>query len=110
MTSAAVRLMLALSTATQLGCSSDHDLLAQKPEPPGPDGAAGDGAGDAGFPVNPRDSRPSFDARDPEPPGPWVLTMMNGVIDTGPVRFCFVPVVDGGESPGDDPPLPPAPG
>jgi hypothetical protein len=106
MTSAAVRLTLALAAAAQLGCSSDHDLLAQKPTPPGPDGAT-DGAGDGSFPVGPRDARTPMDAIDPEPPGPWVLTLVNGVVDVaGPVRFCFVPVVDGGEAPGDDPPFP----
>jgi hypothetical protein len=111
MTSAAVRLVLAFAAAAQLGCSNDHDLLAEKPGPPGPDGGAGGGSDiDTGFPVNPRDAHPTFDARDPEPPGPWVLTLMNGVVDVGPARFCFVPVVDGGEAPPDDAPLPGAPG
>jgi hypothetical protein len=48
------------------------------------------------------------DARDPEPPGPWVLTWMNGVVDVGSARFCFVPVTDGGEAPTDDAPFPAA--
>jgi hypothetical protein len=106
MTSAAVRLTLALAAAAGLGCSSDHDLLAEKPTPPGPDGAVADGGGNDSFPVNPRDVRTTFDVVDPEPPGPWVLTLLNGVVDVGPVRFCLVPVVDGGESPGDETPIP----
>jgi hypothetical protein len=110
MTSAAVRLTLALAAAAQLGCSSDHDLLAQKPTPPGPD-AGSDGAGGAdSFPVPPRDAQIPMDAVDPEPPGPWVLTLVNGVVDVGAIRFCFVPMADGGDAPDDALPLPAAPG
>jgi hypothetical protein len=32
--------------------------------------------------------------------------LLNGVVDADGVRFCFVPVVDGGEQPLDEPPLP----
>jgi hypothetical protein len=48
----------------------------------------------------------TVDAVDPEPPGPWALTVVNGVVDVGSVRFCLVPVVDGGEAPGDEAPIP----
>jgi hypothetical protein len=110
MTSVAVRLTLAFAAAAPLACSSDHDLLAEKPTP-GSDGGTSDGAGvDDSFPVNPHDVRMPVDAVDPEPPGPWALTLVNGVVDVGNVRFCFVPVLDGGESPTEAPPLPPAPG
>jgi hypothetical protein len=109
MTSAAVRLTLALAAAALLGCSSDHDLLAQKPGPPALDGAA-DGGGSDSFPVGPRDGHTPMDAVDPEPPGPWVLTLVNGVVDVGSIRFCFVPMADGGDAPDDGPPLPATPG
>jgi hypothetical protein len=95
--------------AALLGCTSDHDLLAQRPGPTS-DGSVSDTGADDFFPPNPRDVQMSVDARDPEPPGPWVLTLVNGVVDASSVRFCFVPVVDGGEAPGDDAPFPAAPG
>jgi hypothetical protein len=105
MTSAALRLACSATLAAVLGCSSDHDFLAQKPGT-GSEGGADDSGGPEGFPVGPRDSSMTIDARDPEPPGPWVLTLMNGVVDSDVVRFCLVPVVDGGEAPSDDAPWP----
>jgi hypothetical protein len=109
MTSVATRIASAIAGGLLLGCTSDHDLLAQRPGPTD-DASISDAPADKSFPPNPRDVTTSSDARDPEPAGPWVLTLMNGVVDTGAVRFCFVPVVDGGEAPTDDPPFPPAPG
>jgi hypothetical protein len=50
----------------------------------------------------------AVDVRDPEPPGPWVLTLMNGVVDSDTVRFCLVPMVDGAEAPADEAPWPAA--
>jgi hypothetical protein len=111
MTSFAARVALGLLCVAPLGCSTDHDLLAQKPDHSTPDGGITDGRSDEdAFPASPRDVQTTLDAQDPEPPGPWVLTLLNGVVDVGPVRFCWVPVVDGGEAPTDDPPLPAAPG
>jgi hypothetical protein len=90
-----------------LGCSSNHDLLAQKPD------AAmsadvqiiyGNAGGSA---TMPRDSGPSsLDSGDPEPPGPWTLTWVNGVVDEEATRVCFVPVIDGHETPPATAPLP----
>jgi len=105
MTSVAWRLTCFAIGAALVGCSSDHDLLAQRPGP-GSDGAIGDGPAQDGFPVGPRDGAPAVDAGDPEPPGPWLLTLMNGVVDVDTARFCFVPIVDGGDVPPDEMPLP----
>jgi hypothetical protein len=48
---------------------------------------------------------PSDGAVDSDP-GPWVLTWVNGVADQAAIRLCFVPVVDGGETPSALPPIP----
>src|SRR5438309_12083718 len=108
MTSMAARFAMASAFAALIGCSSNHDLLAQKPEGPGSDGAANDGP--SPFPDLTPDAPPTVDASDPEPPGPWSLTIVNGVVDMGPVRFCFVPVVDGGDAEPDPSPVPPTSG
>src|SRR5450432_2923492 len=107
----AARLGLVGAWAAILGCSSDHDLLAQKPDT----GAADDGAssnGNAGGSATiPRDTgRPSLDGGDPEPPGPWTLTCVNGVVDEDATRICFVPIIDGVETPPATAPWPSANG
>jgi len=94
------------SWAAGLGCSSDHDLLAQKPDA----GAFDDGGsfyGAGGSATIPRDTdSPNADAGDPEPPGPWTLTWVNGVVDEEATRVCFVPIIDGHEAPAATLPLP----
>jgi hypothetical protein len=93
------------SWAILAGCSTDHDLLAEKP-----DGAMSNDIriiyGSAGGGPGVDASEPSDDGGDPEPPGPWRLTWVNGVVDEESTRVCFVPVVGGQESPPDLPPLP----
>jgi len=109
MTSVAAALGDDFGIAALVGCATNHDLSRQKPRPrfrrrPQRRGGRGDS-----FPVVGRDSSTKFDAGDPEPPGPWSLTLINGVVDVGRVRFCFVPVVSGNEvPPTKGPPVPAA--
>src|SRR5450432_2825168 len=92
-----------------LACSGDHALLAEKPTGPGEDAAPA--MGDEPTPVDgvlePVDASPGLPV-DPEPPGRWALTWLNGVVDQELVRFCFVPITDAGESPLPTPPIPEA--
>jgi len=90
-----------------LGCSSDHSLLAQKPDGATPsDGASIYGTGGDNQTI-PRDSGlSSTDGADPEPPGAWTLTWVNGLVDEESTRVCFVPIVDGREVPPAAPPVP----
>jgi hypothetical protein len=89
MTSVASRLTSLALGAALVGCSSNHDLLAQRPGPDS-DGAVSDSpAGQDGFPVGRRDSATAPDAGDPEPPGPWLLTLMNGVVDVDAAALLF---------------------
>jgi hypothetical protein len=104
---AAARLGLLASWAAIMGCSSDHDLLAQKPDAgTGDDGRStyGNAGGNATIPRE--TGRSNVDAGDPEPPGPWTLTWVNGVVDEEATRVCFVPVIDGHETPPAALPLP----
>src|SRR6185295_8067971 len=101
------RLASLLACWALLGCSSDHDLLAARPEAPRPDsGPEGDDAANDVFPIVPQDGPAKMDVREPEPAGPWVLTLVNGVVDAEAIRFCFSPMVDGGELASDQPPTP----
>jgi hypothetical protein len=97
---------IALST---FSCSGNHDLLTQKP-PPSDSTPAVDAAGSIDRSV--QDSGPTrpdvraADADGATSDGPWVLTWVNGLVDQPAVRFCFVPVVDGGEMSAASPLLP----
>jgi hypothetical protein len=99
-----VRLGVLAAWAILAGCSTDHDLLAQKPDATMSNdiriiyGNTDSNPVDASGPVD--------DGGDPEPPGPWRLTWVNGVVDEESTRVCFVPVVGGQEVPPDLPPLP----
>jgi len=110
MASVAARLALLSACAAVVGCSTNHDLLAQKPDQPGSEGGPGDGAGNETFPVTPRNDASPVDAGDPEPPGPWLLTLVNGLVDLDAARFCFVPLTDGAEQVPEGPPVPEPPG
>ncbi|HEX9296749.1 MAG TPA: hypothetical protein VF881_12980 [Polyangiaceae bacterium] len=91
-----------------ISCSTDHDLLAQKPNAGVDGGLDSSGGPDGDHPS--RDAFTASDGRDPEPPGPWMLTLLNGVVDQDAVRFCFARVTDGGEEAPDLAPMPKAPG
>jgi hypothetical protein len=90
------------------GCSTDHDLLAQKPSDRSDAASDGwawpDGSGGT------RDAFTAPDGRDPEPPGPWRLTLLNGIVDQNAVRFCFARLTEGGEEAPELAPIPKAPG
>jgi hypothetical protein len=87
------------------GCSGDHDLLAEKPDATMSNdvtiiygNTGGTATVDSGAVID--------DGGDPEPPGPWVLTWVNGVVDEESTQVCFVPVLNGKEVPPDLPPMP----
>jgi hypothetical protein len=87
------------------GCSTDHDLLAEKPDAAMSNdiriiygNTGGTQMVDSGAGID--------DGGDPEPPGPWKLTWVNGVVDEESTRVCFVPLVGGKEVAPDLPPLP----
>jgi hypothetical protein len=86
------------------GCSGNHDLLAQKntdAAAPPIDALIADVRGDERRAVPTGDAldASSLDAMDlsepaePEPPGRFSLTWMNGLVDVDHVRFCFVPAL-----------------
>lgn len=100
-------LVLALAALLLAACSGDHDQLAARPKP---SSDAGDPIDDAGAPSDDADAD-ELDGGDPpdaatEPPGPLVLTMVNGMPDAPAIRLCFVPVEDGVEAPLAASPLP----
>jgi hypothetical protein len=92
-----------------LGCSGNHDLLAQRKVDAGTpvDVTAEDVRGDEGRAVAPTPDvveaslDPQIEVIDvsepPEPPGRWTLTWLNGLVDAESAQFCFVPVVGGEE-------------
>ena len=92
-----------------LGCSGNHDLLAQKDVDAArvTDATVADVRGDERrLDASPADVLEASlsDAMDtseppepPEPPGRFSLTWMNGLADVESARFCFVPSVGGRE-------------
>jgi hypothetical protein len=91
------------------GCSSDHDLLAVKPDSGTGGtltvtyGTSGTGVGSGGD----NSGTGIEDAGDPEPLGPWSLTWLNGIVDQASTRVCLVPVKSGQEMATAAMPLPP---
>src|SRR2546426_364284 len=61
MASVATRLVVLSIFAAAMGCSTDHDLLAQKPTQPGSGGSSGEGGVDGSFPTNPRNDAAPVD-------------------------------------------------
>lgn len=103
--------IIALAFLLLTACSGDHDQLAARPKP---SSDAGNRLEDTGAPFDDADAD-ELDAGDPpsdaaeEPPGPLVLTIVNGMPDSPAIRLCFVPVVNGVEAPLAEPPLPKEP-
>jgi len=96
---------VALVTALA-GCTGDHDFLAQRSSDaavPIDVADVADVRGEERRAVPPTDAfEASIDDRvdasePPEPPGRWIFTLTNGLVDAESARFCLVPVAGGHE-------------
>jgi hypothetical protein len=93
-----------LVSALFSACSSDHDALKKKPSGSGGTGPDASSDADAAVPDAPLDAP---DDAFVEPPGPSVLTLLHGVVDSPRIAFCFAKVVEGVSEPAGGVPLPP---
>lgn len=93
-----MRLPAALALVLLLpACSGNHDQLALRPSP-SQDGGSPSQDHDAGDEDAADVDAGEEDVEIPqEPPGPFVLTVVNGMPDTPAIRLCFVPLVEGEE-------------
>ncbi len=100
---AARALWLALLLAAGAGhaCTTNHDALARQPKAGTAGGGSGGGSGFGMGGFGNTGNQTSQGGRrnpDEEPPGPNVLTVVNGVIDAPSVRLCFARVDENGEA------------
>jgi hypothetical protein len=90
------------------GCISNHDVYAERGQASGGTSATGAGGRTVALPSGgaggfgghaDRDAAVAADAQaaPDDPPGPWRLTLLHGVIDSPWVGFCFAPVRAGKE-------------
>jgi len=94
------RLPLPVALLLLSACSGNHDQLALRPSPSN-DASAPTHDLDAGDEDAALDDADAAKPGDPDaatdPPGPFVLTVVNGMPDAPAIRLCFVPVVEGEE-------------